>query len=706
MKVKDKSPRRAMPEALLWRTDVPWPQDQEPVLSLVSTEDIPVLLARLKKLGVPISGTGAPALEAALAHDSLLPRLADPKRGATSLALALVALHPAGMEKDHLAFELALLLDDDKRIADAGLAGLSALGVVLSVGGKRTERYRVIPQLRVPLVQLTAPWLDALERRGGAPGNGERLGIRIKTSPWHAFGLLTAYLASQPPRLRSAALATELHAKDGAKVLDALHHVMDRTLIPAMVALAVKAGLARPNGTRLTAAMESVEVLKQPQDAFWRNLLTQAFGVRSFAAILRMLREPEPGFVPESTLRRALKALHHTEQIISNHAFPTDARGNEAGARSELDALRTSPLMELGRTPEGLPTMRLDLAVARALRSTPAQEGVDTQKPDGHVGVDHEVHAGPHTPPHLLAGLGFFAEARILDTVSRFHIQPDHVANAAARGWEPHQMEAILAGISPRAVPDNLVRTLKDYGTTKGRAVFGRGLVVVFGSTQDADRALSDTVMSAALGDALAPGVYLVDPSKELEARVRLKEMGLALGEDTLLYSGGAPSLLDEAQQDDAPLASRLQAARRQGLNQALVDGTRDPVMAPKTLPAQVLAQLSGLSAASLAAPPPTGAVVPLKAKKSAQPSDEAVGTGRAGALEKARLDGRPVRLRYEPEAGGGSETMTVEILESFERAGSAMVRVKFPQNPRAPERVLRVNRVQSVEPAPRAEPG
>lgn len=699
-------PTGAVPEATLWRTDVAWPQDQEPLLALLDEADVPQLLARLKKVGANVSGSGKTTLETALAQPDLLARLTDPKRGAGSLALALVAQHPAGMDRDHLLFELTLLLDDDARTATAGVAALSELGVVLMVGGKRGDRFRVLAPLRPGLAQLTGPWLDALERRGGSPGSGERLGIRIKTSPLHALALLTAHLASVPPRLRGSTLGAELHAKDGAKVLEALHHVMDRTLIPALVSLAVKAGLARPNGTRLTASLDGLDVLRQPAETFWRTLLPQAFALRGFAAIMRMLREPEPGFVPESTLRRALKALHHTEQLIGGHSFPTDGRGNEAAARAELDALRVSPLLEPGRTPEGHPALRIHPDIVKALRPAPTP-APESHRADGHVGADHEVHVGPSTPPHLLAALGFFAEARILDTVSRFNITQAQVANAAARGLEPHQMQAVLTALSPRPIPDNVVRTLGDYGATHGRAVFGRGLVVVFGGTADAERALGDAVLGRLLGDPLAPGVYLVDTAREAEARSRLKELGLAVGEDTLMYSTAAAADADEeGQGPDAPLASRIQSARRAGVDQALQDAAAQVPVAGRPVPAQLLAQLSGIPAAALAPPPPGGDVVPLRAKKSAQPSAGATGGGRTALLEQARLAGRAVRLRYEPEAGGGSETMTVEILESFERAGNAMVRVRFPGNPRAAERVLRVSRVQSVEAAPRAEPG
>lgn len=688
-----KKSRASAPEALLWRTDVPWPQDNEPVMSLLADVDVPKVLARLKALGVATTGKGKNALEEALAQPDVVTRITQPARGATALALALVAQHPAGMEKDHLEFELGLLLEADAHTAQAGVESLAELGVVLLVGGRRSERYRLLPPIRVETALATAGWLDALERRGGSPGSGERLGMPIKTTPLHVLALVTAVLAAQPPRLRSAALGTELHARDGAKVLEALHHVMDRSLIQQMVSLAVRAGLARPSGPRLSASLEALTVLSQPAEQFWTELLPRAFTVRAFGGILRMLREPDAGFVAETTLRRALKVLVHTEQVLSGHPFPTDGRGNEAGARTELDILRASPLFERGRTPEGQPALRLHPSIHAALRGAEPQSS--DQRSDGHVGIDHEVHVGPSTPPHLLAGLGFMAVPQMLDTVSRFTLAPTSVANAAARGLEPHQMQAILEELSPRGVPDNVLHTLKDYGTTRGRALMARGLVVMFSGTAEADRVLSDPDAASLLGDPVAPCVYLVDPSREMQARQKLKDLGLAVGEDTLMY---APRT-EEAEEalEDAPLGTRLAQQRREGLAGALHEfGRLDPV-ALRAPPANVLAALSGQPASRLT--PAGGEVVPLRAKKPAAAASVAVvGQGVASVLERARLDGHEVALHYTPEAGGGHETMTVEILEVFERASTVMVRVRFPRNPRAADRVLRISRVQSAE--------
>ncbi|MBI5494626.1 MAG: hypothetical protein HY904_06320 [Deltaproteobacteria bacterium] len=44
------------------------------------------------------------------------------------------------------------------------------------------------------------------------------------------------------------------------------------------------------------------------------------------------------------------------------------------------------------------------------------------------------------------------------------------------------------------------------------------------------------------------------------------------------------------------------------------------------------------------------------------------------------------------------------DVVERFDRAGTPMVRVRFPKNPQAQERVLRVSRIQVVEPAKTGE--
>lgn len=97
-----------------------------------------------------------------------------------------------------------------------------------------------------------------------------------------------------------------------------------------------------------------------------------------------------------------------------------------------------------------------------------------------------------------------------------------------------------------------------------------------------------------------------------------------------------------------------------------------------------------------------TSEVIPLRAKKTAGTMLSTVSTssGPQGQLEDALRTGRTVRLQYMPESGGGSETMTVDVLEVFERGGNVMARVRFPNNPRAADRVLRTSRVQWVEPA------
>ncbi|MBI5494628.1 MAG: helicase-associated domain-containing protein [Deltaproteobacteria bacterium] len=691
------------PEAALFRTDVEWPQDREPLLSLVGERDLPVLAERLRRLGQSVPGATKASIEAALRDPGLVARATDPKRGATTLALAVLAQHPAGMEKEHLQFELALLLDDDRRLADAAVASLHELGVVLAVDSRRGERLRVLPGVRPALAAATSGWLDALERRGGAPGTGEPLGMRIKTSPAHVLGLFLAYVGAHAPRLRSAAVGTELHSRDQARVLDALHHVVDRTLIPHIVTLAVRAGLARPTGARLSVAHDAPELLADRTGGFWRRLLVTAVTPRAFAAVLRLAREPGGGFVPETTLRRAIKTLHHTEQVLGGHPFPVDARGNEAGARADLDLLGNAPLFERGRTPDGAPALRLHPAVLAALRG--GDPLPPDHRPDGHVGADHEVHVGPSAPPDLLACLGLFAEPRVLDTVSRFHVTPTSVSAGAARGVHPARMEAVLHALASRGVPDNVQRTLQDYGAPRGRAAFGRGLIIAFAEEADARRAAEDPEVASLLGEALTPTVFLVDTAREARARARLVELGLAVAEDTLMYAPPMRLPDDEDHLDgaEAPLGTRLAGQRQATLLAALTEVSVAPPLPPPQPGAQVLHALTGNAAmARMAATASAGpAVVPLRARRA---PEQSASTPAAGALERAESEGRAVRLRYQPEAGGGTETMTVEVVERFDRAGTPMVRVRFPKNPQAQERVLRVSRIQVVEAAKTGE--
>jgi hypothetical protein len=621
-----------------------------------------------------------------------------------ALALALVAQHPAGVDRDHLHFELSLFLDDDRRAADLALAGLAELGVVVVANGRRGDRYRVLPAARLAIATLTAPWLDALERKGGAPGAGEALGLRLKTAPAHVLAMLVSFMAAHPPRLRSAAIGTELHSRDHAKVLQALGHLAERSMIPHLLSLSVRAGLARPSGTRLSVASEAPAYLSAEPSTLWRRIMVVAVTPRAFPAVLRMLLEPEPGFVPEVTLRRASKVLHHTEQLAGGHPFPTDGRGSEAGARAEVESLRLSPLMEHGRTVEGAPALRLHPSIYQALRGTGA-DSAGRGKADGHVGADHEVHVGPWVHPHLAAMLGFFCEPVVLDTVSRFVISPASVAAGAARGIHPEQMEATLKELAARGVPDNVMRSLQDYGAPRGRAVFGRGLVVAFGSAEDAQKATSDDEMALMLGEALHPGVFLVEGSKEQKARARLMDLGLAVCEDTLAFVPPAAAPTDDDHESDAeaPLGTRVSAAREAALGRALLQAAASVnSVAPKTVPAAVLTALTGhaLSAASVTGPS-TSAVVPLRAKKAPDGGPVVRGdTPQALALQRALVEHYPVRLQYAPEAGGGTETMTVEVVEALDRAGTSMVRVRYPDNRKAQERVLRVARVQWVEPA------
>lgn len=691
----------ATPEAALWRMDVEWPQDREPLLSVLQDKDLPIVAERLRKQGLAVTGATKTSIETALQDSGALARVANPQKGAAALALALLCQHPAGMDRDHLQFELALLLEDDRRTADLGLAGLDETGVVVQAAGRRGERYRVLPTIRAALAAHTAGWLDALERKGGAAGTGEVFGMRVKTTPGHVLALLVAWLGAHPPRLRSAALGTELHARDGARVLDALHHLMDRTLIPHMVVLAVRTGLARPNGTRLTMALDAPALLSAPPDVFWRRVLVGAVPPRSSAAVLRLLREPEPGFVPESTLRRALKSLHHTDQLLGGHPFPTDARGNEAAARADLETLRISPLLEQGRTPEGAPALRLHPSIHRALRGVPTAS--TSMKADGHVGADHELHIGPSAPPHLLAGLGLFAVPQVIDTVSRFTITPASVASGAARGVLPEQMEEILKELAARGLPDNVLRTLKDYGAPRGRAAFGRGLVLAFTSETDAQKARDDAELRSLLGEPLSATVFLVDSAREARARARLQELGLAVAEDTVMYTPGAiPVPEEESGDEDAPAAARRNDVRRASLLTALAETGAEPQSPARPMAAPLLHALTGVPATARGGTTASDGshVVPLRAKKAAASGAVPVSSGTLGTLERAQAMGMAVRLAYTPEAGGGSETMTVEVVEAFERSGTPMVRVRFPKNPKAAERVLRVSRVAWVEPA------
>ncbi|MEW5850632.1 MAG: hypothetical protein AB2A00_17735 [Myxococcota bacterium] len=697
------------PQAMAWRTDVPWQQDREPLMSVITDAEVPGLVERLRALGIKAPDPRKKGLEPALLTEETLQQLMNPQAGAVSLAVALVAQHPVGMDKDHLLFELALLLDEDRRTAELAVNALAGHGAIITRKERRADRYRVLPFLRPALAVLGASWLDALERRGGATGAGDSLALRFHVNPAHALSLMLAVVGHLSPRVKSATASTELHAKDLARVQDLLRAVVEPGAVASLIALLVRARLLRPTGTRLVLPVDVPAQLGNPA-YLWRELLLQAVPGRAFPALLRLMRAAPPGFVPEATLRRTLKSLRHTEQIAGGHPFPTDGRGNEAGARAELEALRNLPLIDVGRTPEGASAMRLHPDVTRALHGNAAN--ASGPQGLGHVGADHELHVPPDAPPDAVAMLGLFCQPVAIDRVSRFTITPETVSAAASRGVLPQQMEQALNAIASRGVPENVRRTLADYGAPRGRAVFGRGLVVSFSREEDARKAVDDPLLSALLGDELAPTVFLVDGSRERALRERMTELGLAVPDDTLAFTAPPRPHTEEDDEVDAELAfgARLSAAKEAARARAL-DEARD-LPTDEDVPQVRATVLSALTGDQGLARRPTSAaggseVQPLRPRKgvmdtTARTSDVSAAT----LLARAHRDRTQLRLRYTPETGGGMETMTVEVVEMFERAGAAMVRVRFPLNTKAPERVLRVNRVAMVEPAAREETG
>jgi hypothetical protein len=613
----------------------------------------------------------------------------DPAHGTVALALAVTAMHPGGLDGDHLLFELSLLLDEDRRAAETAVAALVQHGAVLTRPEKRGTRYRVLPPLRPVLAAAASRWLDALERRGGAAGAGTPGRSPFRTSPPHALGLLLALVAATAPRVKSSAFACELHAKDQARVHNALLPVCDRGGAEPLLLLAMEAGLVRSVGTRLRVPVDLPSVMGEGP-AVWRRLLLTTTSSRTFPAVLELAGAAEPGFVPETTLRRVVKQLRHTEQVLGAHPFPTDGRGNEAGARSELESLCGHPLVERGQTPEGVAALRIHPAV-RTLLSVSPRAG------DGHVGADHEVHVGPLAPTWAAASLGHFAQPVALDRVSRFALTPESVAAAASRGMVPEEMDRVLRALAVHGVPENVRRTLTDYGTRRGRAVLAHGTVVAFSDAADADRAAADAVLAPYLGERVGLSGFLVDARSERQVRARLVELGLAVGEETVSHAGRVRVPLGDEDGDEevgwaARVSSTRQAARERALDEALRHLGRDPD------PAVGGAVLSALTRRETLVD--VSAVRPLTAKRRAEPP-AATSDPDLSLFDAARRHGGALRVTYQPEVGRGRETMTVEVVETLERAGAPMVRVRFPANPKAPERVLRLGRVLAVATVP-----
>src|SRR6185503_13122203 len=92
----------APPQVFPWRTDVAWPQDVEPLLSVIDENAIAERVDLLRKAGIAVSEKSKRGVENALQSNGALEKLLNPQAGALSLAAAMVSLHPAGIDRDHL----------------------------------------------------------------------------------------------------------------------------------------------------------------------------------------------------------------------------------------------------------------------------------------------------------------------------------------------------------------------------------------------------------------------------------------------------------------------------------------------------------------------------------------------------------------------------------------------------------------------------
>lgn len=155
---------------------------------------------------------------------------------------------------------------------------------------------------------------------------------------------------------------------------------------------------------------------------------------------------------------------------------------------------------------------------------------------------------GP-VPLHLLAQLDLFAERQKVDpTGFEYHLSQQSVYTAQQAGFSVEEVARFLDRHAPNDLPQNVRRSLDEWGAHHERIVFHKGVTLL----QAADRALLERLLENG-----QTGKFLVRPASESEAAVALVKTGqqpkleLALRIEGLLptVSGANPAAADKSAQ-------------------------------------------------------------------------------------------------------------------------------------------------------------
>jgi hypothetical protein len=146
----------------------------------------------------------------------------------------------------------------------------------------------------------------------------------------------------------------------------------------------------------------------------------------------------------------------------------------------------------------------------------------------GHVLPNFEVMLQPDADLELVRVVALAAEAVRLDRLCTFRLTPAAVRGALRSGATLEEIEGALQSVGPREIPDNVLRSLRDWAgqVRPGRIVRGRVIVV--------DATVAETLLAdAELGDgleALAPGVLRVaEKVSDRQLHARLDDLGVTV---------------------------------------------------------------------------------------------------------------------------------------------------------------------------------
>lgn len=232
------------------------------------------------------------------------------------------------------------------------------------------------------------------------------------------------------------------------------------------------------------------------------------------AQILNLLKEtansqwfPFPTFLSFLTAGRA-GSMVLTEYALN--ALYSNLRWYGAGRRESLDAALQQldqqvvvtvlkELQALGAVELGYPAPG---SVPSALQTTPLVRSHLTNRPAPVADIQGQVILQPDfqllamgpVPLHILANLERFAEREKLnESVVTYRITRDGAYQALQRGETPESIQLFLEEATGQPVPQNIARTLEEWGEQYERIVVRRNIAILqTDSTEMLDNLLSD----------------------------------------------------------------------------------------------------------------------------------------------------------------------------------------------------------------------